>query len=137
MSRKLFVNLPVKDLNKSIAFFTALGFTFNPQFTDETATCMIISEENYAMLLTHEKFASFSPNPISDAKKSTEVIIAMDCGSRDEVTAMTKKAIDAGGTRYSEPKDHGFMLQDGFQDLDGHIWEVFYMDPSFVMPTQS
>lgn len=137
MARKIFVNLPIKDLNKSVAFFTALGFKFNAQFTDETATCMIVSEENYVMLLTQEKFKSFTPNPISDAKKTTEVIIAMDCASRDEVGAIVKKAIDAGGTRYSEPKDHGFMLQDGFQDLDGHIWEFFYMDPTFVMPTQS
>jgi predicted lactoylglutathione lyase len=132
MSRKLFVNLPVKDLKKSIAFFTALGFSFNPQFTDETATCMIISEENYAMLLTHEKFASFSPNPISDAWKSTEVLISMNCESRDEVMALAKKAIDAGGKRVGEPTDHGFMYEDGFQDLDGHGWGIFYMDPSFV-----
>jgi predicted lactoylglutathione lyase len=132
MSRKIFVNLPVQDLNKSMEFFTALGFTFNPQFTDETAACMVISEDIFAMLLTHEKFKQFTPNPICDAKKTTEVLLALNCESREAVSALLDKALTAGGKRYAEPKDYGFMYQDGFQDVDGHIWEIFYMDPSIV-----
>jgi uncharacterized protein len=132
MSRKIFVNLPVKDLQKSIDFFTKVGFTFNPQFTDETATCMVLSEHNFVMLLTHEKFKGFAPNPISDARKVTEVLIAIDCPNRQEVDATVARAVAAGGTTYNKPQDHGFMYGHGFQDLDGHIWEVFYMDPSFV-----
>lgn len=132
MSRKIFVNLPVQDLKKSMDFFTALGFTFNPQFTDETGACMVISEDIYAMLLTHEKFKQFTPNAVCDAKKSTEVLLALNCESRQEVSALLDKALTAGGKRYAEPKDYGFMYQDGFQDLDGHIWEIFYMDPSVV-----
>lgn len=132
MATKIFLNLPVKNLQKSITFFTALGYTFNLQFTDETATCMIISEDIYAMLLTHEKFQSFTPKPISDATKSTEVLICLTCESRAQVEEQIGKAIAAGGTTYSEPKDYGFMYQHGFQDPDGHIWELFYMDPSHV-----
>ncbi len=132
MSRKIFVNLPVQDLNRSQAFFQALGFSFNPQFTDETAACMVISDDIYAMLLTHKKFQMFTPNEICDATKSTEVLIALSCENRQEVTDLVEKALAAGGRRYSEPKDYGFMYQDGFQDPDGHIWEVFYMDPAVV-----
>lgn len=132
MARKIFVNLPVKDLEKSQTFFQALGFTFNPQFTDETAACMVISEDIYAMLLTQPKFKTFTPNEICDATKATEVLVALSCESRQEVADMMHKALAAGGRRYSEPKDHGFMVQDGFQDPDGHIWELFYMDPSVV-----
>ena len=132
MSRKIFVNLPVADLNKSVAFFKGLGFSFNAQFTDETATCMIISEHNYAMLLTHEKFATFTPKKICDAHKNTEVLIALSCDNREEVDRMVKLAVKAGGSTYNQPQDHGFMYGHGFQDLDGHIWEVFYMDPDFV-----
>jgi hypothetical protein len=132
MPDKIFVNLPVKDLNASIAFFTKLGFSFNPQFTDDTATCMVISDSIFAMLLTHPKFQSFTPKPIADAHKSTEVLIALSYESREKVGETIATALANGGTRYAEPKDHGFMLQDGFADLDGHIWEIFYMDPSYV-----
>jgi predicted lactoylglutathione lyase len=132
MPDKIFVNLPVKDLNASIAFFTKLGFSFNPQFTDDTATCMVISDSIFAMLLTHPKFQSFTPKPIADAHKSTEVLIALSYESREKVGETIATALANGGTRYAEPKDHGFMLQDGFTDLDGHIWEIFYMDPSYV-----
>ncbi len=127
MARKIFVNLPVKDLDRSVKFFTSLGFTFNPQFTDETATCMIISDDIFAMLLIHEKFRSFSPNPISDATQQTEVLVALSCDSRDEVDDLVRKAVAAGGNTYSDPQDHGFMYAHGFQDLDGHIWELVYM----------
>ncbi len=132
MARKIFVNLPVQDLNRSKEFFAALGFTFNPQFTDETAACMVISEDIYVMLLTPPKFQMFIPNAICDARKSTEVLVALSCESRQEVSDTIHKALAAGGQRYSEPKDYGFMLQDAFQDLDGHIWEFLYMDPAAV-----
>jgi predicted lactoylglutathione lyase len=130
MATKIFVNLPVKDLNKTIRFFTRLGYKFNPQFTDETATCMIVGEDIYVMLLTHEKFKGFTPKPIVDATKSTEVIVALSAESRAAVDDMVKKAVAAGGTTYNQPQDHGFMYGHGFQDLDGHIWEVFWMDPA-------
>lgn len=134
MATKIFVNLPVKDLKKSMAFFEALGYSFNPQFSDDTAACMVISEDIYSMLLTHEKFKDFTPNKIADAKASTEVIVALSCDSKKEVSDIVKKALDAGATRYTEPKDYGFMVQDGFQDLDGHIWEFVYMDPNAAPP---
>jgi Predicted lactoylglutathione lyase len=134
MATKIFVNLPVRQLKKSIDFFTALSFTFNPQFTDETATCMIVGEDIFVMLLTHAKFKSFTPKEICDATKSTEVLVALSCESRDQVNDMVRKAVAAGGTTYNTPQDHGFMYAHGFQDLDGHIWELFYMDPSTVKP---
>ena len=132
MATKIFVNLPVKDLNASIAFFTKLGYSFNQQFTDETATCMVISEDIYAMLLTHEKFKMFTPKEICDATKSSEVLIALSCESRDQVDELVAQAVAAGGSTYSKPQDHGFMYAHGYQDLDGHIWEVMWMDPSAV-----
>jgi hypothetical protein len=132
MGTKIFVNLPVKDLDKSIAFFTRLGFKFNPQFTDHTATCMIVSEDIFVMLLTEAKFKTFTPKAICDATKSTEVLVALAIESREKVDQMIRTAVAAGATTYAEPKDYGFMYQHGFQDLDGHIWEVFYMDPSAI-----
>ncbi len=132
MSRQIFVNLPVKNLPKSIEFFTALGFTFNPQFTDDTATCMIIGENIFAMLLTHEKFQSFTPKQICDATKSTEVLNCLSCESKEEVSDMVAKAVAAGGKDYKTAIDHGFMYQHGFEDLDGHIWELVWMNPSFL-----
>ncbi|MCE7980932.1 MAG: glyoxalase/bleomycin resistance/extradiol dioxygenase family protein [Caldilinea sp. CFX5] len=132
MATKIFVNLPVKNLDASMAFFKQLGYSFNPQFTDETAACMVISDDIFAMLLTEEKFQSFTPKPVSNAKQSTEVLIALSCDSREAVTALVEKAVAAGGSTYAEPKDYGFMLQHGFEDLDGHIWEVAYMDPSAI-----
>jgi predicted lactoylglutathione lyase len=132
MATKIFVNLPVRDLDKSVAFFTKLGFKFNAQFTDETATCMIVGEDIYVMLLTHAKFKTFTPKAICDATKSTEVLVCLSSESRDEVNEMVRKAVAAGGTTYNEPQDHGFMYGHGFQDLDGHIWELIYMEPSAV-----
>lgn len=132
MATKIFVNLPAKDLKKSIDFFTKLGFTFNPQFTDETATCMIVSEENFVMLLTEEKFKAFTPKPVCDATKSTEVLLALSLESRAKVDEIVRNAVAAGGTTYKEPQDHGFMYAHGFQDLDGHIWEPFFMEPSVI-----
>jgi predicted lactoylglutathione lyase len=132
MGTRIFVNLPVKRLDKSIEFFRQLGFSFNPQFTDETATCMIVSDDIFVMLLTEEKFKTFTPKPICDATKSTEVLVALSCESRPKVDEMVRQAVAAGGTTYNKAQDHGFMYSHGFQDLDGHIWEVFYMGPEAV-----
>ena len=132
MPTKIFVNLPVKDLNKSVEFFTNLGFTFNPQFTDETATCMVVSEDIFVMLLTHDKFKTFTPKEICDATKSTEVLVCLSSESRVKVDEVVRKAVAAGGTTYNEPQDLGFMYGHGFQDIDGHIWELIYMEPSAI-----
>ncbi|MBE9160283.1 VOC family protein [Nodosilinea sp. LEGE 06152] len=132
MGRKIFVNLPIKNLDQSVEFFTQLGFSFNPQFTDETATCMVVSDDIFVMLLTEEKFKMFTPKAICDATKSTEVLVCLSCDNREEVDTMVSKALDAGGTTYSDPQNHGFMYAHGFQDPDGHIWELMYMDPSTV-----
>ena len=129
MARQIFVNLPVKDLDRSVAFFTRLGFTFNPDFTDETATCMIVSDDIFVMLLTEAKFKTFTPKTIADATRSTEVLVCLSCESRAEVDDTVQKAVAAGGMTYSEPQDHGFMYAHGFQDLDGHIWELVAMRP--------
>jgi predicted lactoylglutathione lyase len=127
MTTKIFVNLPVKNLDKSVTFFTKLGFSFNPQFTDETATCMIVSDDIFVMLLTEPKFKSFTPKEICDAKKYTEVLVCLSTESRAKVDEMVGNAVAAGGSTYNEPQDHGFMYAHGFQDLDGHIWELAYM----------
>ncbi|MDQ4146404.1 MAG: VOC family protein [Pseudomonadota bacterium] len=128
MATQIFVNLPVKNLDKSIEFFTTLGFAFNPQFTDHTATCMIVADDIFVMLLTEEKFKTFTPNEICDATKSTEVLVCLSVDSRERVDEMVRKAVAAGGSIYNEPLDHGFMYGHGFQDLDGHIWELIYME---------
>jgi predicted lactoylglutathione lyase len=133
---KMFVNLPVSDLDESVAFFTKLGYRFNPQFTDENATCMIIGEDNYAMLLVNKYFQGFIPNKtIADAKKNNECSVALSLPSRDAVNRIVETALAAGARRYEEPKDYGFMYQWGFEDLDGHIWDYFWMDPAHVQPT--
>lgn len=132
MATKIFVNLPVKDLQKSMEFFTKLGFTFNPQFTDDKAACMIISENIYSMLLQEEYFKTFTKKEVSDAQKSTEVLIALDVENRKQVDDLVKKALDAGGSTYAEPMDHGWMYQHSFADLDGHQWEILYMDENAI-----
>lgn len=132
MATKIFVNLPVKDLKKSISFFTQLGFSFNPQFTDEQATCMVIGENIFAMLLVEERFKDFTKKPISDAKKSTEVLLALDAESREAVDTMVKNAVKAGGSIYSDPQDHGWMYGHSFADPDGHQWEILFMDESAI-----
>ncbi|MFA5019086.1 MAG: glyoxalase/bleomycin resistance/extradiol dioxygenase family protein, partial [Methylobacter sp.] len=109
MATKIFVNLPVKNLNESVEFFTQLGFTFNPQFTDETATCMIVAEDIFVMLLTEAKFKTFTPKQICDAAKYTEVLVCLTSESREKVDEMVSKAVAAGGTTYNEPQEHGFM----------------------------
>jgi uncharacterized protein len=130
MATKIFVNLPVKDLNKSVAFFTHLGYSFNPQFTNENATCMIIVEDIFVMLLVEPFFKTFTKKQIADATKSTESIICLSADSRQQVDEMVSKAIAAGGTSPNAKQDQGFMYGHGFQDLDGHLWEVMYMDMS-------
>jgi uncharacterized protein len=137
MNTQIFVNLPVKNLQQSVEFFTKLGFQFNPQFTDETATCMIVSETIFVMLLTHEKFQTFTPKPICDATQSTEVLVCLSLDNQAKVTEMVRQAVAAGGSTYKEPQDHGFMYAHGFQDLDGHIWELVYMDSGAIAQSES
>ena len=132
MATNIFINLPVKDLQKSIAFFTELGYTFTAQFTDENATCMIISDTIYAMLITHNRFKDFTKKAIADATKTTEVLICLSAESKEKVHELADKAIAAGGKESNEPQDHGFMISRSFEDPDGHIWEVMWMDPNFV-----
>ncbi len=130
MGTKIYVNLPVKDLNRSVEFFTNLGFKFNPQFTDENATCMIVGEDIFVMLLVEKFFKTFTKKEISDATNSTEVIVALSADSRENVDGMISKVIKAGGIESREPQDHGWMYGRSFQDIDGHLWEVVYMDSS-------
>lgn len=132
MVNKLFVNLPVADLQKSIQFFSQLGFSFNEQFTDDKAACMIIGPNIYAMLLVKERFSDFTKKTISDAHTTTEVLLAIDVPARNAVDEMVQKAVTAGGSIYMEPQDHGWMYQHSFADLDGHQWEVFFMDESLL-----
>jgi predicted lactoylglutathione lyase len=129
MSKLIFINLPVRDLPRSIAFYEALGARKNEQFTDHTAACMVFSETIHVMLLTHDKFRQFTPKTIADARETTEVLICMSADSRDAVDDMTARAGAAGGVIDPGPKqDYGFMYGRSFEDLDGHIWEVMWMD---------
>jgi hypothetical protein len=130
LNTQLFVNLPVKDLNKSIKFFTKLGFTFNPKFTDKNATCMIVSENIYVMLLVEKFFKRFTKKKIINAKTNTEVLIALMLTSRKKVDELVNTAIKAGGREYRKPDDYGYMYQRSFEDLDNHQWEIGYMDES-------
>jgi predicted lactoylglutathione lyase len=132
MARKIFVNLPVANLQRSVEFFTKLGFKFNPQFTDEKATCMIISEEGYVMLLMEPFFQTFTTNKICETKTHTEALIALSCESRAEVDELVDKAVAAGGRHAMPAQDHGFMYGWSFYDLDGHHWELVWMDPKAV-----
>ena len=132
MTTKIFVNLAVKSLDKSIEFFKALGFAFNLQFTDETAACMVISDDGYAMLLTEAKFKEFTRKEIADATKTTEVLTCLAVDSKDEVNRIVDTALEAGATEARKPMDYGFMFGRSFNDLDGHIWEIIWMDPSHV-----
>ena len=130
--RKLFVNIPVTDLQRSIRFFEAIGFTFNRHFTDATATCMLVGEDAYFMLLTRERFAGFSGRPTGDPQRETSALFAISVNSRAEVDEMVRKAVAAGGSHAVDPQDHGFMYGWSFYDPDGHHWEVFWMDPSAI-----
>ena len=127
MARQIFVNLPVKHLTRSIEFFTKLDFTFDPKFTDDNATCMIVGENIFVMLLVDKFFQTFTSKNICDASKSTEVLVCLSLESRKHVDEMVGKAVAAGGVAAKESKDYGFMYQHGFEDLDGHLWELIYM----------
>jgi predicted lactoylglutathione lyase len=130
MSRMIFVNLPVTDLDKSKAFYQALGFTNEPRFTDETAACMVLSENIFVMLLTHAKWKTFTTRPIPDSG-SSEVALALSCESKDEVNHLVETAGKNGGIAdVNPPEDHGFMFQRSLTDLDGHVWEPMWMDPA-------
>ena len=129
MATQIFVNLPVKDLKRSVEFFTRLGYNFDPQFTDENATCMIVGENIFVMLLVESFFKTFTTKAVCDATKSTEVLMGLSAESRAKVDEIVARAVAAGGTTPIEPKDHGFMYQHGYQDLDGHLGELFYMEP--------
>ena len=134
MHKQIFVNLPVADLPKSKAFFEALGMSFNPQFTNEQGACLVIGENMFAMLLSREFFKSFIDKEIADSRKTTEVLICLSCATRAEVDTVVANAVRAGGKAHREPQDHGFMYGHGFEDLDGHIWELANMDLSAAPP---
>jgi len=129
MTRNIFVNLAVRDLKKSMDFFSSLGFEFNPKFTDDKAACMIINDDAYVMLLTQPFFKSFTKREVCDTSKATESLMAISSGSRAEVDEIVRKAIGSGGKPAMDPQDHGFMYGWSFYDPDGHHWEVFWMDP--------
>src|SRR5688572_15245959 len=131
-SRKIFVNLAVRDLEKSKDFFEALGFTFNPRFTDENGACMVLSSEGFVMLLAEPFFKGFTKNELCNTSKQTETLVALSCDSKGEVDELVRKAVAAGGRHAMDKQDHGFMYGWSFYDPDGHHWEVFWMDPKTV-----
>ncbi|MDE1180186.1 VOC family protein [Paraburkholderia sp.] len=135
MHKQIYVNLAVDNLDRSTRFFGALGFTFNPQFTNDQATCMVIGDNIYAMLLVKPFFSTFTHKTLCDPAHSTETLLCLSCESRAEVDALVAKALEAGGTAPRVPQDHGFMYGHGFEDPDGHIWELVYMDPNAVIPS--
>ena len=130
MKAQIFINLPVNDLDKSFEFYTKMGFTNNPQFSDETAKCMVFSDEIFVMILTHEKFKQFATKPISNASKSTAVLLSLSVESLEKVHEIVDNAVSAGGIEPVPFKDYGFMQQRTVEDVDGHTWEIFYMDMS-------
>ncbi len=134
-ARKVFINLPVRDLDKSMSFFLSLGFEFNKQFTDEKAACMVISEEAFVMLLREPFFQTFTDKKICDTSTHNEGLFALSCTSRAEVNELVEKALATGGRHAKDPVDHGFMYGWSFYDLDGHHWEVLWMDPAAIQQT--
>jgi uncharacterized protein len=129
-----FVNVAVKDLNKTMEFFRQVGFEFNTQFTGENSACMILNENTFVMLLEEGMFQTFTKKELADPTKTTELILALSAGSKAEVDELVNKALAAGGKASNDPIDHGFMYGWSFQDIDGHLWEVFYMDESAINP---
>ena len=127
MSKQVFINLPVADLAKSMAFFKALGYSHNPQFTDDTAACIVVSETIFVMLLTHDRFRDFTPKAVCDTSKAVEVLLSLSCDSREEVDGLVAKAVAAGGSTYDKPEDFGFMYTHSFVDPDGHGWGLVHM----------
>ncbi len=134
MATQIYVNIPVKDLDRSIQFFTALGYKFNKQFTDKDATCMIIGENIFAMLLTEPFFKSFTKKEICDSSKSIEAIMAISVDSKNKVDEIVDNAIKAGGTAPKDTQNDGWMYSRSFEDLDGHLWEILYMDENAIPP---
>ena len=128
MAKQIFINLAVKDLRKSMDFYTALGFTNNPQFSDDSGKCMVWSENIFVMILTHEKFASFATKPLADTKSKLAGLFSLSVDSLDEVNRIIANGLNAGGTEPHEIRDYGFMQQRSIEDPDGHTWEIFYMD---------
>lgn len=131
MFSSIFLNLPIENLKRSVEFFGGLGFTFNPQFTDEQSTCMIVSEHIYVMLVEKDKFEKFVPKPIA-SPDVTEAIFSFACASAEEVKSISEKAFALGAKQVNEPEDHGFMFSWGFEDLDGHLWDLFWMNPDHI-----
>ena len=134
MHSQIFVNLPIADMAKSQAFFKAMGYSFNPDFTNDKGASLVLGDNLYAMLLVHDFFQTFTGKPVADATKATEVIVCLACDSREQVDSLVAKAVAAGGTAPRPPQDHGFMYGHGFEDLDGHIWELMYMS---MMPAKA
>ncbi|RYX91716.1 MAG: glyoxalase/bleomycin resistance/extradiol dioxygenase family protein [Comamonadaceae bacterium] len=134
MNKQIFVNLPIKDMAKSQAFFKSLGYSFNPQFTNDQGACMVVSDSIFVMLLVEGFFKTFTKKAVADATKSTEVLVCLSCESREEVDALVAKALAAGGKVPNPVQDHGFMYGHGFEDLDGHQWELVWMDPNAAPP---
>ena len=135
MAKQIFINLAVTNLQKSMDFYTALGFTNNPQFSDDAGKCMVWSENIFVMILTHEKFATFATKPIADTKSNVAALLSLSVDSVDEVNSIMTNGLQAGGIEPSEMKDYGFMVQRTIEDFDGHTWEIFYMDIS-KLPTE-
>ncbi|MEY4451955.1 MAG: hypothetical protein RLZZ380_1076 [Actinomycetota bacterium] len=131
MFKQIFVNLPIENLKNSVAFFKELGFTFNEQFSDEESTCMIVSEHIYVMLLEKNKFSKFTTKKIA-SHDTVEALFSFSCSSADEVKAISEKAFELGGRRVGDPEDMGFMFSWGFEDLDGHMWDLFWMNPEHI-----
>ncbi len=137
MPRKIFVNLPVEDLGRAVDFFTQLGFSFDPRFTDESATCMIVSDEAFVMLLVRDRFKDLTNKELVDSTAQTEAILAVSAESREHVDEFTDKALSIGGTPANDPMEFDFMYGRSFNDPDGHLWEVFWMDPTAVPAEQA
>ncbi len=130
MTKQVFINLAVSDLQKSADFYTALGFEINPQFSDDTAKCMVWSDSIYLMILTHEKFQFFTQKPIADTKTNITALFSLSLSNLEEVHSMMERGLNAGGIEPNEMRDHGFMVQRTIEDFDGHTWEIFFMDLS-------
>lgn len=136
MTKQIFINLAVKNLQQSMDFYSALGFANNPQFSDDTAKCMVWSDNIYVMLITHEKFSAFTAKPIADTKTTIAGLFSLSMDSLEEVHNLMENGIKAGGIEPNELRDYGFMQQRTIEDFDGHTWEIFYMDMSKI-PTES
>lgn len=137
MHKQIYVNLAVENLERSKAFFSAIGFSFDPRFTNDQAACLVLGDNIYAMLLVKDLFRSFTHKSLCNPRESTEALVCLSCESRGEVDALVAKVLEAGGSAPRAPQDHGFMYGHGFEDIDGHIWELVYMDPNAQSATQA